>query len=258
MDQVSKQLTRQDRFDYHHHLGIVKRAEEHAVAFIHSLSEIKRRKLYTLDYGTWEEFCERECPKSLRQINKDIRDLRLMESIKPEQTQDGSGSTLPVPERGIEQLRRLPASEQTDALAEATRDAGKKAPTHTQIKAAVDRRLGQREDTVPVTDARGSPIKDPQFREVFTDGALFPAVERYVSHLKGMVQQLLESNAGGVLAEQRQDIERDRQNILSALKFSRPYAICPYCGGRRDDCKGCKGRGWVTKEAWNQSPAKAE
>lgn len=234
-------------------------AGPHVATWFKYVEIARKRKLWQLDYATWEEFCDKCLGKTVRQIQQLSADNRFLEvlSTKTRGTTPPNAQLAHIPQDGIKALRRLPGSEHVEALAEASRAAGDKAPTGPQIKAAVDRRLGGTAAAPPITDARGSPVTDPKFREVFEHGAKFMVFGRHVAAIKGMLREILEGPAGNVLAEQRQDIERDRQNILSAIKFSRPYAICPYCGGRQEKCQGCKGRGWVTKEAFDQSPAKA-
>lgn len=38
------------------------------------------------------------------------------------------------------------------------------------------------------------------------------------------------------------------------LWANRPTHVCPYCKGEKDECDACKGRGWVYKSAYEQSP----
>ena len=46
----------------------------------------------------------------------------------------------------------------------------------------------------------------------------------------------------------------DIKNLRSNLKAALPYALCPYCGGGKDDCKACKGRGFVGKIVYDAAP----
>ena len=40
-------------------------------------------------------------------------------------------------------------------------------------------------------------------------------------------------------------------NLMSDLKYTRPYSICCRCKGKaKADCKGCSGRGWWTETTW--------
>ena len=39
-----------------------------------------------------------------------------------------------------------------------------------------------------------------------------------------------------------------------ALKLSKPYAVCPYCGGDGENCDACKGRGWLNEMQWRVVP----
>lgn len=268
MDQISKQLTRQDREDYFFNLGLIQRSEDHVLAWIKSVSTIKERKLYLWEHATWEEFCDDKLKKSRSYVHRLIEAEGVRKALPPpEPTQTGAEPNVansnentpdshPLRESHARELARLPVEQRAEALADATKAAGKKPPTADQIKAEVDRRAA--DEPEPVTDARGSPVTQKKLQPVFVAGVAFGTLASQVATLKGKVAALLEGPAGAVLAEQRQDVERDRQNILAALKFSRPYTVCPYCDARKKDCEACRGRGWVTKHVHDQAPAKAQ
>lgn len=264
MNQImKKQFNRQDVEDWRRCQKAYVTYGTGAVNWFKFISIAWKRSLWQISYDSVEEYCEKELGRDVRQIQQILADNRFLDVLRARigrapQANDTLPTSTNLSQHAIRQLRRLPGSEHLGTLAEATELAGGHTPQAKHVKAATDRRLGGTAAAPPVTDARGSPVTDPKFREVFTHGAKFLVFGRHVAAIKGMLREILEGPAGSVLAEQRQDIERDRQNILSAIKFSRPYAVCPYCGGNRDDCTGCKGRGWVTKEAWDQSPAKAD
>ena len=46
--------------------------------------------------------------------------------------------------------------------------------------------------------------------------------------------------------------EVDCGNLHRTIQSARPYTVCPYCGG--DECKACKGRGWVNKMTYEMAP----
>lgn len=50
----------------------------------------------------------------------------------------------------------------------------------------------------------------------------------------------------------------DIRNALSALRFAKPYAVCPYCHGNekaRGNCKACKRAGFMPKQVYDLIPA---
>ena len=46
--------------------------------------------------------------------------------------------------------------------------------------------------------------------------------------------------------------EVDCGNLHRTIQSARQYTVCPYCGG--DECKACKGRGWVNKMTYEMAP----
>ncbi len=106
-----------------------------------------------------------------------------------------------------------------------------------------------------VLDERGEPVTEERFQRIFAHSARFGSIMSALANLKTEIKELDEMPAGEVLHEQIQSIERDRRNMYAAVKFAKPWAVCPYCGGSasHSQCGGCKGRGWVTKEVFDQS-----
>ena len=65
-------------------------------------------------------------------------------------------------------------------------------------------------------------------------------------------------SAGRKLCKSRQQSATDIGNVKNALKFSAPYAICPYCWAKKKQCEACEGSGWVSKDIYDQSPVAKE
>lgn len=49
-----------------------------------------------------------------------------------------------------------------------------------------------------------------------------------------------------------QSANADANNVKQAIKFSMPYAVCPYCKGKK--CQACRQTGWVTKQVYESAP----
>jgi hypothetical protein len=61
--------------------------------------------------------------------------------------------------------------------------------------------------------------------------------------------------AGGAhLMPHRAQAQADYRNLWNAVRFGRPYALCPYPHTKGSTCNGCKGAGWVTKEVYQNAP----
>jgi len=57
-------------------------------------------------------------------------------------------------------------------------------------------------------------------------------------------------NSEGSAAKQNWRI-RDLSNVKNAIRFSKPFSICPKCAGQdKPDCNGCSGAGWVSETNW--------
>ena len=76
-----------------------------------------------------------------------------------------------------------------------------------------------------------------------------------LSQLKGQVKQLCEDPHVGV-ALHWPTIRTDLDNVIAALRFGEPYALCPYCHAK--GCKVCHGEGWVGKFTYRQAPKDKE
>jgi hypothetical protein len=70
---------------------------------------------------------------------------------------------------------------------------------------------------------------------------------------RGQVKKLLPDdpmwsavNLNGVLA--------DLNNAINRFSSAVPAYVCPYCKGKAENCKGCKGRGVISKWEWSMVP----
>lgn len=247
-----------DREDCHRLDGLINQSLEHMFKCIEYLAEYKRRKFYLMDHASWQEYCDKRLRKSRAYVFRLMQAAEVRKALPPA---DGHSqnvanlATSDLRESHARELAKLPEEQRSEALVEATRAAGKKEPTAAGIKAAVDKMLGKTADNgeLAVVDGNGVPVPR-QLRDVFTKAADIEAFRRTVSTQKGGFAKLIEGPGGEVLAEHRQEFLRDRENQISVLKFSRPWAVCPYCGGRKSECDACKGRGWVIKETFDMAP----
>lgn len=238
-------FTPEDRDDYDRHKSIVRKTEESALAFVHSCGVIKERKLYLLECRSWEEFCEKELPHTRRSID------RLLSAAKQ----------LPwLAERHARELRRLPEQEREPAYRDASDLAnleGFDQPEQRHIQQVVKerRRKAKPENDGATMDECGTIVTDGRIAAAFNAADPFGEALNLVGQLKTIVDDLVTTPAGLLLAENQQVIERDRRSLAALIRFCRPHAVCPYCGGRQEKCDACKGRGWVNEDIYRTSPA---
>lgn len=79
---------------------------------------------------------------------------------------------------------------------------------------------------------------------------------KQIRDLRRQLQDLSTRPGGEVLAEVISQVETDCKNLASAVMFSIPHSVCPYCAGKK--CKTCGQRGWVNERTAKQSAAMKE
>lgn len=50
----------------------------------------------------------------------------------------------------------------------------------------------------------------------------------------------------------RQQVEEDLHSVAADIRFGLPFAVCPYCKGKK--CENCRQAGWVPKEVYGRIP----
>lgn len=72
-----------------------------------------------------------------------------------------------------------------------------------------------------------------------------------VSRLRSAIQKAREDR-DPLWAEVRLDsAEAEASTLYNTLAQLKPYAVCAYCGGMTAECRACKGRGLVSRHAFN-------
>ena len=79
---------------------------------------------------------------------------------------------------------------------------------------------------------------------------------KQIRDLRRHLQDLSTRPGGEVLSGVISQVETDCKNLASAVTFSIPHSVCPYCGGKK--CKTCGKRGWVNERTAKQSAAMKE
>jgi hypothetical protein len=96
-------------------------------------------------------------------------------------------------------------------------------------------------------DANGRDLP-PAIRPAFEQAEEFNAALQACRDLAAMVKALGELSPFLHV----QSCAADLNNAKQAIKFAKPYAVCPYCKGKK--CQACKQTGWVPKNIYEQAP----
>lgn len=103
----------------------------------------------------------------------------------------------------------------------------------------------------PPTDEAGNVVPE-QLRHVFEALGEFDAIQREHDALRRRVEKLAETEAGKWL--HLVSYTSHIRNARADVKFSRPYAVCPYPHERGKACEACRDLGWVHKSIYDNAP----
>lgn len=89
-------------------------------------------------------------------------------------------------------------------------------------------------------------------KRVFETAAEFEPARQHLVNLKKWLNRVKGLPGGEMIQKGFQRIVTDLDNLDAEIKFAHPFAAC-VCGGK-DNCKVCKGMGWLTKMAYDAAP----
>jgi hypothetical protein len=117
---------------------------------------------------------------------------------------------------------------------------------------AVRHQPASRSPHAPVTDENGRVIESEELMAAFALRTDFKSLMSEVSGLKGKFRYLARLSGGWAVRHQ-QEFDAVVGNLHAVLRFSMPYAVCPYCGGAK--CPKCKDTGWMPEEVFRNVPS---
>lgn len=114
----------------------------------------------------------------------------------------------------------------------------------------------------PSKDAKKSPVKDStgkvilvdELAEVFEERAKLKSLYSRISDIRKEIKVVSAKRIG--IYMNQQEVDAEFKSILGALKFSKPYAVCPTCEG--DTCEQCRYSGFIPKEIYERLPETAK
>lgn len=221
-----------------------------------------------LGYKNWEGWATKVLPQS--------RSM-LFRQLAAGQHEAALGMTVgETPESHLRGLGKIPADQRQAVMNRAAEIAveADRPRQATDVKAAIREVVPT---TARVVDAQATAEARPVSAEpqdavgvtipenllLVFDAASAPFAEglRLLMQLKTLIGEMVEGKASRFIGNQLQSLEHDRMNMFAAIKFGKPYAVCPYCKGLKKSCKACgdpeTGKdpvGWVNEIIWKQSP----
>lgn len=109
-------------------------------------------------------------------------------------------------------------------------------------------------DSKQAKDGAGNVIPE-HLRLLFFKRKVINQLITKIDDIESEVKTLIENSDPVAQWINYQRFQSDMKNVKSTIKHAKPYAICPYCWAEdSDDCKACRGAGFVTKMIWDQAP----
>lgn len=106
-------------------------------------------------------------------------------------------------------------------------------------------------DDVLIEDQLGEIVPE-KLEGVFISGREFERKVRALTELQEWVESVSKTMQGAWLFPPT--IKADLENAKRAIRFGRPYAVCPYCKSHSATCGACKGHGYINRGVYNAVP----
>ncbi len=243
-------LTTTEQNELASHVTTVKEGQGAFVRVAEALMQIKDKRLWRGTSDTFEGFCQVTFGFSRRQGDRLIASAGVVNRLSADLDPVG-----PISERVARAISDAPEAEQAEVFKEAVATAPKKnGKPHVTAKhveqVVAKRKEPEPADTTPsVTDELGTSLPTPEIREAFEQRKQFRLIYACLIQAKKDMRALMNTPAGAYLDEQ--EIEqrmKDARNLVTT--YTMPYAVCPFCQGAAEKCKGCKQTGWMPEKVY--------
>jgi hypothetical protein len=226
-----------------------------------------------LGYATWNDCCEAEFQHpawwAARQLR--VASVKALFPPKPPKSKDGQedgktggriSPTTPTTDSHLLELAKVPKADRAAVLewAEEKADGGK--VTAKLIKEAIaevaEAEPEEEESDIPEPEEPEKPLGKTipkHLKATFAAAARFDKAMNLCTALTKAINELREDTEVGIVFAGRgvaAQALKDVENVRHALKFSKPYAACPYCRAR--GCNACIETGWVGEGVYRSAP----
>lgn len=174
------------------------------------------------------------------------RAVRRAEKIDEEVQEQIAGTPVADSNKELDALAALPVAEQKKAAKKIA-----SGEAETVAEAAADKPKPKPKSDQPL-DGDGKPIP-VSLRPVFERAKEFDDLCRQLHAITTAIEKICGEPLGAHV--HCQSVTADIDNAKRALRFGKPYAVCPYCKAKKPEaCAACKGHGWVGKNLFKSAP----
>lgn len=205
-----------------------------------ALREIRDRKLYLEECGTFEEFCRDNWGVSKGRAYQLIDSADVVESLPPEK------STMVDSERTARELKKVPAEKRPEVLDKA------KASGKVTGKSVSTAAKSMKEEVPDVLDKTDFPIPpDSPAMTTWMKSDEIQVMLTGISRIKGILTRANEQKDPMFCEINFSAILADISSVYQLMKVAIPFCVCPTCQGRvLSPCTTCGGRGMVSEFYW--------
>lgn len=212
-----------------------------------ALLAIRDGKLYRSSHRRFEDYCQERWKMSKP------RAYQLIEAAETQRQMSTIVDKLPANEAQARTLSKVPKEDRAEIWEKVLESApivnGEPKITAKHVEKIVAEELAE-EDPVAQHDYLGQEVP-AKLAAVFEAEELFDLAIGHAKALTNSIKQAAESPAGGFLNTTQ--VNRLVREVREIVNGARPYALCPYCHGRK--CSACAQSGIVPKEVLEQAQA---
>lgn len=251
-----QEVTTADRTDYKRLKQSVTDNWIATLECMRGVHEIRERKLYRVEFETWDEFCDKTLGFTRQHVNRLISAAVLPELAKVKTEPIGSNfqaESVPITnEAQARELARVPEEKRVEVL--------EKAASEGPVTAAsIAKAAGQvvptpRAQPIIELDGTGFAIPEKCF-DIWSRSGEVRKLLTAVSLLRSTLRQAQEQDdllwrpvASKATATTWTSLINSLDKAYAAIGLALPYAVCPTCQGHlRADCATCQQRGFVSE-----------
>lgn len=215
------------------------------------LKEIKDSKLYKEDFDTWEAFCQSEYKIGQRKSLYLIAAYETQEILKKaNETSKQSGTIVPLLTNS-EQARELNKAPK-EIQVEVIQSVARKGPvTGAAIAGEVKARAAKPVTSAIRLDGIGRPIPEEIIPEWDRAEKLGDRLRSCVSEVKCALEHGI-NDKDLIFGEMSNEHIDDAAQLYFVLSQILPHSVCTDCHAKkRESCKMCRGRGWISKSRFD-------
>lgn len=212
-----------------------------------ALATVRDNRLYREDYDTFDEYCIERWGFSRQRASQLATAAEVCQPLVD--------SLKPANEKAARALKHVEPERRAEVMEKAAEGGGRVSAA--RIAQAASEIEGN-DDPKPkqaVVNEAGEEVPE-RLEWAFADMGPWSIVDSQLRALKKGIKELAAQDVGAFLDFQQ--IEVDLKNVATAIKFARPYGICPECGGKSGGCKVCRKQGFVPKDVHARVTAAGE